>query len=211
MVIQHHLKPELSTESVQIAKQYLKLNMLLFLCLLRTFLVAFSLFILNNAADEEFLKHGERDLWFRQSYCSLNNASDVVVSQTATSSKSWMMLVFLTFLESVAEGQAVSEFVDTTELELSSTEIDAAKTLHRNNELLSQQVEPLTSISSTSNLFPHVGKDCFSTDDGLSSADYSDDSDIEIPHAMYLYKTDRKKENEVEISRLKFMLHQMEL
>ncbi|KAK1361202.1 5'-AMP-activated protein kinase-related [Heracleum sosnowskyi] len=102
--------------------------------------------------------------------------------------------VFDILRENVAEGQAVSEFEDATELELSSNETDAAETLHRNNELLSQQVEPSTSISRTR-------EDCVSTGDGLSSADYSDDSDIET----------RKKENEVEISRLKFMLHQKEL
>ncbi|XP_074372290.1 uncharacterized protein LOC141713004 isoform X4 [Apium graveolens] len=100
--------------------------------------------------------------------------------------------VFDIVRESVAEGQAVSEFEDTTDLELNSNETDAAKTLQRNNELLSQQAEPSTSVSSTR-------EDSFSTDDGLSSAD--DDSDIET----------RKKENEVEISRLKFMLHQKEL
>ncbi|XP_074372288.1 uncharacterized protein LOC141713004 isoform X2 [Apium graveolens] len=78
--------------------------------------------------------------------------------------------VFDIVRESVAEGQAVSEFEDTTDLELNSNETDAAKTLQRNNELLSQQAEPSTSVSSTR-------EDSFSTDDGLSSAD--DDSDIE--------------------------------
>lgn len=57
--------------------------------------------------------------------------------------------VFDILNESVAEGQAVSEFEDTTELELNSNKTDVAKTLHRNNELLSQQVEPSTYVSST--------------------------------------------------------------
>lgn len=91
--------------------------------------------------------------------------------------------------ESVAEGQAVSEFEDTTELELSSNETDAAKTLHRNNELLSQQVDPLTSVSSTR-------EDCFSTDDGLLSADYCDDSDIEHQKELELSELKQHIEKE---------------
>ncbi|KAL1820098.1 hypothetical protein ACET3Z_014967 [Daucus carota] len=94
---------------------------------------------------------------------------------------------------SVAEGQTVFESEDTTE-ELSSNQTDAAKTLDTDNESLSQQVETSSSESSRR-------KDFFPTDDGLSSADHSDNSDIET----------RKKENEVEISRLKFILHQKEL
>lgn len=56
--------------------------------------------------------------------------------------------VFDILRESVAEGQAVSGFEDNTELELNSNETDAAKALHRNSEVLSQQVEPSTSKSS---------------------------------------------------------------
>ncbi|KAL8120324.1 hypothetical protein AgCh_017482 [Apium graveolens] len=59
--------------------------------------------------------------------------------------------VFDIVRESVVEGQEVSEFEDTTELELNSNETDATKILHRNNELLSQQAAPSTSVSSTRN------------------------------------------------------------
>lgn len=97
--------------------------------------------------------------------------------------------VFDILRESVAEGQAVSELEDTTELELSSNGTDAAKTLHKNNELLSQQVVPSTSISSTR-------EDCFSTDDGLSSADYSDDSDIEHQKELELSELKQHIEKE---------------
>ena len=48
---------------------------------------------------------------------------------------------------SVAERQTVFESEDTTE-ELSSNQTDAAKTLDRDNESLSQQIETSTSESS---------------------------------------------------------------
>ncbi|XP_074372291.1 uncharacterized protein LOC141713004 isoform X5 [Apium graveolens] len=101
--------------------------------------------------------------------------------------------VFDIVRESVAEGQAVSEFEDTTDLELNSNETDAAKTLQRNNELLSQQAEPSTSVSSTR-------EDSFSTDDGLSSAD--DDSDIE--HQKELELSELKQQIEKDKVQLQY-------
>lgn len=75
--------------------------------------------------------------------------------------------VFDILAESVVEeGQAVNNFEDSTELELSSNQSDAAKTLDRNNELLPQQVEPSTSVSSTR--FAFLASQSYSCDSFLT-------------------------------------------